>query len=906
MELCDCPQCIKFEFTDNNGKTTQGVLVSQRTRNRHWAKHSQSDQLSININPKTTPSEHVDAREGQKRPDQSDESRKLDHFTGDAFVELSRLMLFFIAWLYVVGGMSRDKCQVARRYLISIINLARRLNNENYTQPQIPQDVRTVVKKFDLMPQLHQYVCCPKCYSSYDIETAPLECQYKNFPTSLPCGVFLFHPIRFTRPLPHIKRISMHYSRPQRNHQKRRPFSLYVTQDFTNWLRWFVPQAEKSIEDWKEALITTSNDIHDYQQSPAWEALYPQLQQNPNSTTLKLAFSLFTDWFNPLSNKASGKQVSLGVLALNCLNLPPTSRWKTNNTFLSGLVPEPSQPNMVTINNILTIFIDEIALLDSGIIIQTPQYPNGRKVVVRLGCLIGDLVANHKVAGFASHSATRFCSWCECVKADIQHLKLGRLRQKRIVKDCSHQFKELRNEAECTRMVKKTGIRWSELNRLHYWDPVQQIPLGIMHNWFEGILQHHFRNRWRWDLDKLVQDENQTDDHDTEDDFEMQDCNTSGLVGLSWDRAHKMMSALRSVTVPFGVTRIPHWLGQAKEGKIKASEWHSLFAIYLPLAAIDNLIGDLEKFTNDPNEATKMLLLVDNFSALVSCTHILEARSITSSDCSRFREEYQRYCDSSKKLFKVYAVNPNHHYALHIEMHLRHWGPLIGIAEFSGERLNGILQRIPTSGQIGKFGLTIMTSFCQWQRLIAKNKWEISEQQQDDKQVDFEMDHNTYLKILSHLQIKAPNLRNYSHIPHPDGANVLLNYAKELKTITRKGYLIGNSKPNNMIQYNSPGKICFGIVVHILKVMQDGLNDELLIVKHLDVAKSRWDEEKWLKGILRKVEVVHLKQVGIDEIVPSINVLATCAYRDLSAGTLGCQEPSVLVHVIQKSPSWFQ
>ncbi|MBW0489004.1 hypothetical protein O181_028719 [Austropuccinia psidii MF-1] len=171
-----------------------------------------------------------------------------------------------------------------------------------------------------------------------------------------------------------------------------------------------------------------------------------------------------------------------------------------------------------------------------------------------------------------------------------------------------------------------------------------------------------------------------------------------------------------------------------------------------------------------------------------------------------------------------------------------------------------------------------MKSFCQWKQLIAKNKWEISKQQQDDKEVDFEINHNNYLKVLSHFQIKAPNLRNYSHIPHPDGATVLLNYAKELTTITRKGYLIGNSKPNNMIQYIFPGKICFGIVIHILGVMQDGPNDELLIVKCLDVAKSQWDEEKWLKGIIQKLEVVHLKQVGIDEIVPSSNVLATGAY----------------------------
>ncbi|MBW0519351.1 hypothetical protein O181_059066 [Austropuccinia psidii MF-1] len=95
-----------------------------------------------------------------------------------------------------------------------------------------------------------------------------------------------------------------------------------------------------------------------------------------------------------------------------------------------------------------------------------------------------------------------------------------------------------------------------------------------------------------------------------------------------------------------------------------------------------------------------MCLLVDNFCALVACTHILESQSITSSDCSRFTEEYQKYFNSSKSLFQGYAVNPNHHYALHIESQLRHWGPLIGVSEFAGERLNGMLQRITTSCQI--------------------------------------------------------------------------------------------------------------------------------------------------------------------------------------------------------------
>ncbi|PLW23895.1 hypothetical protein PCANC_18850 [Puccinia coronata f. sp. avenae] len=43
------------------------------------------------------------------------------------------------------------------------------------------------------------------------------------------------------------------------------------------------------------------------------------------------------------------------------------------------------------------------------------------------------------------------------------------------------------------------GTRWSELNRLPYWDPVRNVALGVMHNWYEGVLQHHWRVRWAFE-----------------------------------------------------------------------------------------------------------------------------------------------------------------------------------------------------------------------------------------------------------------------------------------------------------------------------------------------------------------------------------------------------------------------
>ncbi|KAJ3527053.1 hypothetical protein NMY22_g9924 [Coprinellus aureogranulatus] len=45
-------------------------------------------------------------------------------------------------------------------------------------------------------------------------------------------------------------------------------------------------------------------------------------------------------------------------------------------------------------------------------------------------------------------------------------------------------------------LVKKNGVRYSSLHQLPYLDPVLHVVLGVMHNWLEGVLQHHVRMKW--------------------------------------------------------------------------------------------------------------------------------------------------------------------------------------------------------------------------------------------------------------------------------------------------------------------------------------------------------------------------------------------------------------------------
>lgn len=374
----------------------------------------------------------------------------------------------------------------------------------------------------------------------------------------------------------------------------------------------------------------------------------------------------------------------MGIISLTCLNLHPSIRYKPCFTYLAGIVPSPNQPNMITISHVLRPLVDSLLELENGVLIHTNQFPFGRQVQVRLLALIGDIVATHKVGGFTSHSGEFFCSWCKAQKSELQNLEVGPIREKRHTLAQAQRWNETNSVAAKERLVKKTGVRWSQLNRLPYWNPVMNISLGVMHNWFEGVLQHHFRYRWGFDGKNNSSDESSN----VKDSLEVVD-------HKCWSDSSKksFLHLISEICVPTGVTRMPKGLGTAKNGKLKASEWHSLFAIHVPLASIDLFFDG-----NNPDEC-KYPVCFDNLCALVRCTHLAGAKKVHTKDSTDFDNEYQKYLKTSEVLYPNLKALPNHHYALHLGTQLSWWGPLTQVAEFAGERLIGVVQKYKTNSR---------------------------------------------------------------------------------------------------------------------------------------------------------------------------------------------------------------
>jgi hypothetical protein len=258
----------------------------------------------------------------------------------------------------------------------------------------------------------------------------------------------------------------------------------------------------------------------------------------------------------------------MGVIALTCLDLSPHSQNKNSNIFIACMIPAPKEPNMTTISHILAPLVDKLLLLNNGTFVQTPQFPNGCKLSVQLGILVGDIVATHKIAGFASHSATLFCSWCKCQKKDMMHMQLGRMQNRRETRLQAIRWRDSDTLTEQAKWLTMNGTRWSELNRLPYWDPVRNVALGVMHNWYGGVLQHHWRVRWAFEPE---QPKNVTHD-DQLDDWE-DDNSSSSETSLNFhDNALvHIRKALPDIVVPCNVTQVPPNLGDPKHGKLKAS-----------------------------------------------------------------------------------------------------------------------------------------------------------------------------------------------------------------------------------------------------------------------------------------------------------------------------------------------
>lgn len=203
------------------------------------------------------------------------------------------------AWLNLHVGISRENSGIflkALRFIlattIELIFGLLRLAGFKIKSPTlaIPQDIRSVYKH-GLEPEIIRTPCCPICYKPYSMDNLPDLCDWRKSPRSWPCGATLWKSVQLDD-----------------GTTKKVPKSLYATQSFESWLRFFLsrPQVEEQLEksfqqDQVRQNMPQTHEMKDVQDSPAWRSLGNYLL-----TRYHLVFGFYIDWFNPYSNRIAG------------------------------------------------------------------------------------------------------------------------------------------------------------------------------------------------------------------------------------------------------------------------------------------------------------------------------------------------------------------------------------------------------------------------------------------------------------------------------------------------------------------------------------------------------------------------------------------------------------------------
>ncbi|THV01678.1 hypothetical protein K435DRAFT_654794 [Dendrothele bispora CBS 962.96] len=178
--------------------------------------------------------------------------------------------------------------------------------------------------------------------------------------------------------------------------------------------------------------------------------------------------------------------------------------------FLCGIIPGPKEPSFHEINYILKVLVDDLKVLwQQGIFLnKTHQHPTGRSVRGALGPLVCDLPAARLVAGFAPHSASEFaCSLC--VHEDRNNIDPSSFhpRDPEKHRKVAQAWLAAKTSDERDEIFKRTGIRWSELLNLPYWNPVHFTVIDSMHCFYLRILRCHCRDIWRMGVEEPTEDD---------------------------------------------------------------------------------------------------------------------------------------------------------------------------------------------------------------------------------------------------------------------------------------------------------------------------------------------------------------------------------------------------------------
>ncbi|EJD39902.1 hypothetical protein AURDEDRAFT_49460, partial [Auricularia subglabra TFB-10046 SS5] len=357
-----------------------------------------------------------------------------------------------------------------------------------------------------------------------------------------------------------------------------------------------------------------------------------------------------------------------------------------------------------------------------------------------------DMPAGRKVIGFNPPKSNYSCPFCQChtrqfSDPDVLEGKYA-LRNREEWLRQAHMWNNTPSEQQRKQLKSLSGVGWSELFRLPYWDPTKHFVVDGMHNLFLGLIQNHVRKVWGvQEASKKIKDPGRSkrtsrahtsaaaavrgssDDvrrgnrpcylvldsdgcpvsesrasRDVTDNLAAeppaQVSQPPGPTLVTPPLASHTLSSeeLRLLRVIIKQTSTPAWLGRmtktfgsSSQGTLKADEWRTIATVHLPIA-LTRLWSGTERQED-----------LEWFLDLVAAVQIATKRTMSVNRATEFKERMMRYIKGLTQ--RGYHLLPNHHAAMHFGDFLPLFGPLRGWWAYPIERQIGLLQKIKTNNQ---------------------------------------------------------------------------------------------------------------------------------------------------------------------------------------------------------------
>lgn len=344
--------------------------------------------------------------------------------------------------------------------------------------------------------QFISYVTCPSCYSLYKYndclgvdetgDLSPKRCTFVKFPDHpqrnrrLPCNTPLLKKVNMSGgKVKYVPRYSYSYQ-PIKQSLQRLLYRAGFSEQLEHW------RTRKSTEGFL-------SDIYDGQ---VWKDFASPKFSNFLLSKRSYGLMLNFDFFQPYKHTTD----SYGVFYMTLLNLPRDVRFKEENVLLVGIIPA-FEHEPTSLNTFMKPLVAELKeFWCPGVKLFTAESPRFKLTFkLALMCVACDVPAARKICGFMGHSANKGCSRCfKSFPGGFNDPKdysgfnreLWPPRDLLDHKKTCKQLLKCKSQNAMTSMGSQSGIKYSVLIELPYFNPIRFTIVDPMHNLFLGTAKH--------------------------------------------------------------------------------------------------------------------------------------------------------------------------------------------------------------------------------------------------------------------------------------------------------------------------------------------------------------------------------------------------------------------------------